>query len=302
MHPDFIYEFFDAVQRRQFLAAHCPASVVDAYDFLVPGAFKADLFRYAYLYERGGCYIDCKMVAKKSLSRYIASRSESLVLCVDYERSNTLDRGYPVTSYLNAIMCAAPRSEIMLQMRTACVDNILSRQDYFSKAFHRSGFTEVLDMTGPTLLYRIAQPLIDPSQLRLKHVILNNDETIASNFQIVDIDSGELVLEKTCDLSGEPRSQPHYSILWREGCLFYKNVRHSDDWIFLVHPHVYNDAFNFKQVSGGSVQVERTQSQGWFLDLTLTIINRKTSLFAICHIGASPTSVANRAFDFDALS
>ena len=34
--------------------------VLNAYDSLIPGAYKADLFRYLVLYREGGVYLDCK--------------------------------------------------------------------------------------------------------------------------------------------------------------------------------------------------------------------------------------------------
>ena len=42
----------------QFLERHFDARVVAAFHALRPGAFKADLFRYAYVYEKGGAYAD----------------------------------------------------------------------------------------------------------------------------------------------------------------------------------------------------------------------------------------------------
>jgi hypothetical protein len=38
--------------------------IIVAYDQLIPGSYRADLFRYCYLYINGGCYIDCKIIMK----------------------------------------------------------------------------------------------------------------------------------------------------------------------------------------------------------------------------------------------
>jgi len=50
--------YFDDEQARQFIVQHFLPVVVEAYDLLKPGAYKADLFRYCALYKLGGVYSD----------------------------------------------------------------------------------------------------------------------------------------------------------------------------------------------------------------------------------------------------
>ena len=59
--PDWEYHFFDKTARRDFIKDHFPKKVLDAYDTLIPGAYKADLWRYCVLYVNGGVYADCKL-------------------------------------------------------------------------------------------------------------------------------------------------------------------------------------------------------------------------------------------------
>ena len=58
--PDWEYHFFDKAARRDFITKHFPKKVLDAYDNLIPGAYKADLWRYCVLYIHGGLYVDNK--------------------------------------------------------------------------------------------------------------------------------------------------------------------------------------------------------------------------------------------------
>jgi hypothetical protein len=58
--PEFTHYLFDDADCREFIAANFDYSVLDAFDRLIPGAYKADLWRYCVLYVRGGIYLDIK--------------------------------------------------------------------------------------------------------------------------------------------------------------------------------------------------------------------------------------------------
>lgn len=59
--PEFMFRLYDQLSAREFISAHFEADVVDAFDSLIPMAYKADLFRACVLYIIGGIYIDSKM-------------------------------------------------------------------------------------------------------------------------------------------------------------------------------------------------------------------------------------------------
>jgi len=57
----YVYLLFGNEECEQFSRAHAsslPTNAVEAWKMIKPGAFKADLFRYAYLYIKGGVYLD----------------------------------------------------------------------------------------------------------------------------------------------------------------------------------------------------------------------------------------------------
>ena len=56
--PGFKLEYYSDKGSRDFVENNYDKRVLDAYDKLKPGAYKADLFRYAILYKRGGIYSD----------------------------------------------------------------------------------------------------------------------------------------------------------------------------------------------------------------------------------------------------
>jgi len=58
--PEFKYQFYDDERCRIFIQSHFPEDVLYAYDTFIPGAYKADLWRYCILYIYGGIYLDIK--------------------------------------------------------------------------------------------------------------------------------------------------------------------------------------------------------------------------------------------------
>jgi len=58
--PELEYFLFDNNDCVNFIKAHFSDDVVDAYNRLLPGAYKADLWRYCVMYVHGGVYLDVK--------------------------------------------------------------------------------------------------------------------------------------------------------------------------------------------------------------------------------------------------
>ena len=90
---------------------------LEAFDLLIAGPLKADLFRYFYLYKNGGCYFDCKMVLKKSLSKIIKN-DDKIILCND---DRTLHNG---------IIMIEKNNSIMYNCLKECIDNILNKNKF----------------------------------------------------------------------------------------------------------------------------------------------------------------------------
>jgi len=58
VHPNSEHVLYTDVTLRMFIKDHFDQPVLDAYDELVPLAYKADLGRYCILYAEGGIYSD----------------------------------------------------------------------------------------------------------------------------------------------------------------------------------------------------------------------------------------------------
>jgi hypothetical protein len=66
------YKFYGDEDAASFLSTHFPAEVREAYDALIPGAFKADLFRYCVLLIHGGVYADVDIMLESALDLSVA--------------------------------------------------------------------------------------------------------------------------------------------------------------------------------------------------------------------------------------
>lgn len=61
------YRFWDDASAADFLSGHFPPEVREAYDAIIPGAFRADLFRYCVLLVLGGVYSDMDVMLESNL-------------------------------------------------------------------------------------------------------------------------------------------------------------------------------------------------------------------------------------------
>ncbi len=66
--PGFKHYLYDDTDCREFIEANFDPEVLYAYDSLLPGAFKADLWRYCVLYINGGFYVDIKFMCEPGFS------------------------------------------------------------------------------------------------------------------------------------------------------------------------------------------------------------------------------------------
>ena len=63
--PEFKYTLYDDEDCIRFIQEHFETEVLDAFHRLIPGAYKADLWRYCVLYIHGGIYLDIKFECVK---------------------------------------------------------------------------------------------------------------------------------------------------------------------------------------------------------------------------------------------
>ena len=128
--PRFKYYLYDDNDCRKFIKQHFDPEVLNAYDRLIPGAYKADLWRYCILYKYGGIYMDVKYYPINNFKLVNLLLKEHWVLDNDK------------CGIYNALMVCKPNNEILLKSINQIVLNVKNK-------YYGNGF---LDPTGPKLL------------------------------------------------------------------------------------------------------------------------------------------------------
>lgn len=128
--PEFRYHLFDDRDCFDFIETHFDECVADAYEQLIPGAYKADLWRYCVLYVQGGIYLDIK---------YRCMGDFKLIQLADRE---CFGHDFSFPGVMNNFMVCRPKNEKMLQCINQIVLNV-QKKHYGNNA---------LEPTGPMLL------------------------------------------------------------------------------------------------------------------------------------------------------
>jgi hypothetical protein len=185
--PEFTYMLFDDTDCLEFIQEYFPSNVVDAYTKLIPGAYKADLWRYCVLYVTGGIYIDIKYRPVPTFKLIQLTKSEHFV--------NDLQDAYlKVDGVYNGVMVCKPHNNALLKCINEIVHNV--SVSYYGRS--------PLEPTGPILL-RKHNGLTD---MQLK---LNVHEQLQIFF------NGALILYSYLNYRKDQRAleiYPHYSRLW----------------------------------------------------------------------------------------
>ena len=197
--PEFIHHFFDDDDCRDFITDNFSKDVINAYDSLIPGAYKADLWRYCILYKRGGVYMDVK---------YNCADDVKLIDLVDKEyyvedRPQHENRGV-----YNGVMICEKGDPKLLKAIYSIVDHV--KQKYYGETS--------LSPTGPGLLGKIFTD-DEFRDIGLKFVFdekngmrLNESHTIINktNNKVVFV----MYPEYRKDQLKYKDSHPHYGKLW----------------------------------------------------------------------------------------
>lgn len=166
--PNYDYVYFDNKRAREYIRSNYDLAVLDAYDSLIPGAYKADLFRYCVLYIKGGVYIDMGMICLTSLDDVIGHNDTFI---------SPEDNG--TSGLYNAFMCCEPLNPIVGEAIRLCVLNIQNR-DYTNSP---------LGITGPLLLSKAFENITGFSVKVGRYV---DGIKILSHFKLDECPSGEI--------------------------------------------------------------------------------------------------------------
>lgn len=134
LNPDYDYYFFGDEDCRSYLSKNYPEDYLEAFDDLVPGAFKADFWRYAVIYKEGGVYIDVDFDCVKPLDEII-QEDDSLILVKDHGIDCC-------TAIFQAFIASVPNNGVIKETLELCFSNLQKKIKG----------KNALDITGPGMM------------------------------------------------------------------------------------------------------------------------------------------------------
>jgi mannosyltransferase OCH1-like enzyme len=130
--PEFRYYLYDDNDCREFIKNYFTEEVSNTYDKLIPGPFKADLWRYCVLYINGGIYMDIKLNTANNFKLIDLTDKEYFVRDIEYSHSGIY----------NAFMVCKKGNEKLKKCIERIVKNV--QDNYY-------GWSDLI-VTGPLLM------------------------------------------------------------------------------------------------------------------------------------------------------
>jgi hypothetical protein len=179
---------------------------VRRFNTLIPGAYKADYFRYLLLYKHGGCYSD--------YTQFFIDKIDNIITGVD--RVFVRDSPESLFALYNAFMCCKSGDKIV-EKTINHVNQRIDNRDY--------GFN-TLDVTGPRIFGTSFCEILFSGHEKEIQIGLNNGTKILDNAEmhgiyIVDENGKNIIIKKLHNhfehLYG---NRKHYGQLWHEKSVF----------------------------------------------------------------------------------
>jgi mannosyltransferase OCH1-like enzyme len=118
--PEFEHHLYDDNDCREFIKENFREEVLNAYDSLVPGAYKADLWRLCILFINGGIYMDIKFSCVEGFKLIELARNEHFVL----DRQNHFNTPNPI---YNGLMVSKKDNPFVLLGIRRIVENVKNK-------------------------------------------------------------------------------------------------------------------------------------------------------------------------------
>ncbi len=249
------------------------SDVLKAYDMIVPGALRADLFRYCYLYLHGGYYFDHKMVCKRPLV-LVTNPEDTLIFSDDEDE----------ISHYNGMIFCSKEHPIMLKCIKQCVKNVLNK--FYGSQPHET--------TGNRMFYQVIKQEkslntdIKPELQNLKPQFPKRDNTI---YYYSQKDKREVVVAYVCYKNYYQNywgSNANFRNFFGDKGYFFRNMNLLGDFAFFIIPYPFGDRFEIKHLKKNIYAARRVDSnEGWGLELKVKVLHYPTNQSETIIIGNS---------------
>ncbi|MFA9290442.1 MAG: glycosyltransferase family 32 protein [Solirubrobacteraceae bacterium] len=85
--PNYTHEFYDDARIEKFIKEEFEPEIYNLYKKINIGATKADFFRYAILYKKGGIYLDIDSLFLTKLNEIIL-HNDNAIICLDTQNAH----------------------------------------------------------------------------------------------------------------------------------------------------------------------------------------------------------------------
>jgi hypothetical protein len=183
----------------KFLHVEYGERYAKAYSMLVPGAYRADFWRYCVLYKFGGVYADAKTTCLRPLDEIIRPTDELVLV-----------RDIPVTCLLNGFIACQPGHQLLKLAMEKTLENIEAR----------AYGDDPLDICGPHLFGKMFCKLLSTPEdcLTLGPAYTPSIQILgrSKDKKYIISPEGEPLLEKEYDsyYKNDINVQFHYPALW----------------------------------------------------------------------------------------
>ena len=204
--PEFDYHLYDEPERRNFIVKNFENDVVKAYDALIPGAYKADLWRYCVLYKLGGIYLDIKFYTVNGFKLIDMTDKEYFIRDIEPSGSGVI----------NGLIVAKPGNQKLMNCINAIVKNVKNK--YYGNS--------PLEPTGPLLLVK------------------QFNETELTDFENIGLSEDKCPTKTCINKDGNPIFAIYDGYLEEKKQLFSQNTTkdYSDLW---NEKQIYNNDIHF---------------------------------------------------------
>lgn len=191
--PEFNYHLFDDDDCKKFIKENYGLKIHDAFENLIPGAYKADLWRYCILFKCGGIYIDIKFYTNNFNFKELIDDNYFVK-----DRDGRWEKNQ--IGIYNGLIISKPKNIIFLK----CISQIIENIKYCNMGLN------ALYPTGPGLLGKYFKNT-DKFKLNFSndgwHIQYNGRNILT-------------MYEKYRSEQLEFQYTPHYSILWSKNLIY----------------------------------------------------------------------------------
>jgi mannosyltransferase OCH1-like enzyme len=292
LNPEYEYRILDDAECRTFIKNNFNVDILVAYDMIIPGSFKADLFRYCYLYINGGCYFDCKQILRHPIRTFV-DENDNFLVCKDIG-----------PGFFNAMILSIEKNELIMNTIEKCKYKIFNFYKIYNPRNKKVYNNQMLTLTGPDLFHETIRDNVSNNNIKFHHKYLDR------HFDLANCDYKKLVITNNDNVIitkqfASYSNSNHYPELWLKNEVIYKNQYILNKYKFYIYPHNYSDMFIFYIFNKNLLITERIdKNSGWGSEHKLKIIDETHNISIMEKLESSNkkfklTYFQNFEFDID---